>query len=125
LHAAHARNDQLTKQVASLQAKQQLSPSSTTDSATANPVKKPEKPPMHGQHWSQEDREELIESIRLGKLKPAIARALGRSENAVQFQWAKEQAIWRSLGQEEFGAWFVVQSATYSALSDLSRDLCL
>ena len=80
---------------------------------------------MHGQHWSQEDREELIESIRLGKLKPAIARALGRSENAVQFQWAKEQAIWRSLGQEEFGAWFVVQSATYSALSDLSRDLCL
>jgi len=100
------------KQVASLQAKQQLSPASTAGSATSiKAAKEPAKlPPKHGLHWSNEDRAHLIESIRLGKLKPEIAEALGRTERAVELQWEKEQSSFGAR-HHDFQSW-CVQSAT-------------
>jgi len=47
-------------------------------------------PLNHGSQWEDEDIAELIRSYKERRPIADIARALGRTEKAVEFQWQRE-----------------------------------
>ena len=55
----------------------------TTSHDPFAPVRGPDRPPRHGQPWTDEDYEHLVALVREGHDSPQIADALGRREGAL------------------------------------------